>query len=67
MKVANGNFARFEHGMDRTSEHSSPSMGLVYASQRVLESDGEHDGRGLLFAIGLCMACWGALGFFLLS
>ncbi|EIZ80372.1 hypothetical protein WSK_0930 [Novosphingobium sp. Rr 2-17] len=67
MKIGNGNFARFEHDMDRMGQHRLRSMGLVYASQRALEGDGEHDGRGLLFAIGLCMTCWGALGFFLLS
>ncbi|MFC0204806.1 hypothetical protein [Novosphingobium soli] len=65
MKVADDNIIRFERGMERGHLARMPA-GMVYAAQR-MGSGEEHDGRGLIIAILLCMACWACLGFFLLT
>jgi hypothetical protein len=69
MKVADENiilFERFSNGARNLS--ASLPAGIVYAAQRMgNEADEEHDGRGLIIAILLCMACWAALGYFLLA
>ncbi|MCJ2182587.1 hypothetical protein MTR62_07765 [Novosphingobium sp. 1949] len=38
----------------------------VYAMQRLENSTTEHDARGLIAAVGLSVACWVVLGYFLL-
>lgn len=65
MKVGTENVLRFERSAYRSEGQACPNC-VVYAAQRALEGDKGHDGRGLLFAIGLSMGCWGMLGFFLL-
>lgn len=68
MKVAEENIIRFDHRlegrMDRDQGHSART---VYLSQRTQDLGQEHDARGLVVAILLCVCCWAALGFFLLS
>lgn len=71
MKVADDNIIRFERipdaGRDFSARLSADGVpGGVYAAQRMDRGE-EHDGRGLTIAILLCMACWAALGYFLLS
>jgi hypothetical protein len=66
------NIIRFDRTLDPTSEFAGDfpgavAPGMVYAAQRSNDGVLEHDSRGLVVAILLCMACWGALGFFLLS
>lgn len=68
MKVADENIVRLEHRMDGTVDlDRGKTAGIAYASQRSPERAMEHDARGLIVAILLCMGCWAALGFFLLS
>lgn len=68
MKVADENIIRFEPGADGAGHFSNRiSASMVYAAQRMGESSEEHDGRGLIVAILLCMACWAVLGYFLLT
>jgi hypothetical protein len=68
MMVANENIVRLERSAERISDFPRrAAMSVVYASQRESSGEIEHDGRGLLVAIVLCMACWAALGFFLLT
>lgn len=68
MKVADENIIRFERFSDGAGDFSGRiSAGMVYAAQRMGDSTEEHDGRGLIVAIMLCMACWAALGYFLLT
>ncbi|GGN47800.1 hypothetical protein GCM10011349_16600 [Novosphingobium indicum] len=68
MKVAEqdiiGIDQRFEVGRDTDCAKTS---GLFYAAKDAHDLELEHDARGLIMAIVLCMACWAALGFFLLS
>ena len=68
MKVAKENVVLFDHlpegGIDREQSHRA---GSVYLAQRVQNLEQEHDARGLVVAILLCVCCWAALGFFLLS
>ncbi|PNU05755.1 hypothetical protein [Novosphingobium guangzhouense] len=67
MKVADDNIIRFERMSEGMGDLSARlSAGIVYAAQRKDRGE-EHDGRGLTIAILLCMACWAALGYFLLS
>lgn len=67
MKVADDNIVRFERVSDGGGDFSARlSAGMVYAAQRMNRGE-EHDGRGLTIAILLCMGCWAALGYFLLS
>ena len=67
MKVADENIIRFERFSEGAGSFSRRMpMSMVYAAQRMGNSDEEHDGRGLIIAIMLCMACWAALGYFLL-
>ncbi len=56
MKVAEKNVIAMNARMER-----------VYMSQRLEDGAAEHDARGLVLAIGLCMACWAVLGYFLLT
>ncbi|SFF84175.1 hypothetical protein SAMN05518801_102131 [Novosphingobium sp. CF614] len=72
MKVADKNMIGLEHGPDGAIDLDRGMVaGTVYASQRSGQRSGdgqtEHDARGLIVAIVLCMGCWAALGFFLLS
>lgn len=72
MKVAEENIIRFERASNGRSDLSGDlpgalSSGMVYIAQRSSDGDLEHDSRGLVVAVLLCMACWAALGFFLLS
>lgn len=68
MTVAERNIVRFENRQDGTLDlDRGRAAGMVYVSQRSCESEMEHDARGFVIAILLCMCCWGALGFFLLS
>lgn len=61
MKVADNNSVRFD-----TFSGGVPAS-MVYAAQRKGTQSDEHDSRGLIAAILLCMCCWAALGYFLLS
>lgn len=68
MNVADENVIRFENfssGMRKFSTRMP--AGMVYAAQRIRIREEEHDGRGLIIAILLCMGCWAGLGYFLLS
>ncbi|WP_404480847.1 hypothetical protein [Novosphingobium sp. BL-52-GroH] len=67
MKVAEENIIRFERFSDTRKFSARLPAGMVYAAQRMGSSEEEHDGRGLIVAILLCMACWAALGYFLLA
>lgn len=71
MKVAEENVIRFERAPDNgrlpRDGSGALSSSMVYIAQRSSEGDLEHDSRGLVVAVLLCMACWAALGFFLLS
>ncbi|MCT2399963.1 hypothetical protein [Novosphingobium mangrovi (ex Huang et al. 2023)] len=68
MKVADENIVRFENRLEGCVDlNRSKTAGMVYASQRSREGEIEHDARGLVVAILLCVACWAALGYFLLS
>jgi len=68
MNVAEDNIIRFDQFADgdRKLAGRLSTVGMVYAAQRMNGGE-EHDGRGLTIAILLCMACWAALGYFLLS
>lgn len=67
MKVVENNVIHFDRIDDAGRNYSSDlATGVVYAAQRV-DRGQEHDGRGLTIAILLCMACWAALGYFLLA
>jgi hypothetical protein len=66
--VAEDNIVRFERFSDNGSGFGTRvPAGMVYAAQRLGPDGEEHDGRGLIIAILLCMACWAALGYFLLA
>ena len=72
MKVAEKNMIRFdqrfESALDHDLEHDlGKGAGIAYASRAALRHEAEHDARGLIIAILLCVCCWAALGFFLLS
>lgn len=67
MKVADENIIHFERFSDTESFSTRLPAGMVYAAQRMGHAEEEHDGRGLIIAILLCMACWAALGYFLLA
>lgn len=65
MKVASDRM-NVIHRHIASERHGSVSAGQVYASQRLTEGRKDHDPRGLVVAILMCMACWIALGYFLL-
>lgn len=68
MKVADENIIRFDHHANGAlGRRHGKSVQTVYLSQRGEDLDQEHDPRGLVVAILLCVCCWAALGFFLLS
>jgi hypothetical protein len=67
MKVAEENIIRFERFPEGASFSTRIPASMVYAAERMGHGDEEHDGRGLTIAILLCMACWAALGYFLLA
>lgn len=68
MTVADDNIVRFEHGMDKSMDlDRGNGARLGYASHRTPDQQREHDARGLIVAILLCVCCWAALGFFLLA
>ncbi|MCJ2177681.1 hypothetical protein [Novosphingobium album (ex Hu et al. 2023)] len=68
MKVAEENIIRFDHRPEGPVERDQGrSATTVYLSQRAQDLGQEHDARGLVIAILLCVCCWAALGFFLLS
>ncbi|WP_242528392.1 hypothetical protein [Novosphingobium sp. PY1] len=54
----------FEAGNDRKSGRASR---FACSAPDDMEGESEHDARGLVLAIALCMACWAALGYFLLG
>lgn len=60
MKVADDNVGGFEHGLEQ-------GTGRDDAPGRLHDREMEHDVRGLVVAILLCMVCWAALGYFLLA
>lgn len=64
MNVADDNIIRFECLPGRRQGFSAS---MVYAAQRMRVEGEKHDGRGLIVAILLCMVCWAALGYALLS
>lgn len=68
MKIADENVVRFDEfsGGGRNFSTQIPA-GVVYAAQRMRIREEEHDSRGLIIAILLCMGCWAALGYYLLS
>lgn len=57
MKVADENVGQFEHGLEPGGNRP----------HRLGDRQLEHDARGLVVAILLCMVCWAALGYFLLT
>lgn len=59
MKAADENVGGFEQGLER-------GFGGDRASGSLHDRQLEHDTRSLIVAIVLCMACWAALGYFLL-
>lgn len=67
MKVAEDNVV----GLSRSGRGYTVGSGIsaprVYAAHRSAENGEEHDARGLVVAIALCLACWAALGYFLLT
>lgn len=67
MKVAEENIIRLERYSGPANFPPRLPAGMVYAAQRMGRGEEEHDGRGLIIAILLCMACWAALGYFLLT
>jgi hypothetical protein len=68
MQVADENIIRFECFSDRNRNFNPLiSTSLVYAAQSRGNIEDERDGRGLIIAILMCMACWAALGYFLLA
>ncbi|MCJ2187276.1 hypothetical protein [Novosphingobium beihaiensis] len=68
MKVAEENIIRFDHHADRGVDRDQGNRaGTVYAPQIPPGLEHEHDARGLIVAVLLCVCCWAALGFFLLS
>ncbi|WP_374411937.1 hypothetical protein [Novosphingobium colocasiae] len=67
MKVAEDNVVGLNRGASRYTVAGGMSAPRVYAAHRSVESGEEHDSRGLVVAIALCLACWAALGYFLLS
>lgn len=68
MKVADENIIRYDYRRDGAADRDrgKPAR-TVYLSQRSQAPGQEHDARGLVVAILLCVCCWAALGFFLLS
>lgn len=72
MMVADDNLVRFDRDDIRMRRDGAINAGgfnanMIYAAQRREDGDAEHDPRGLVIAIMLCVACWAGLGFFLLS
>lgn len=68
MKVADNNVMGMEQGGEGAIDLGwRRNEGAVYASQRAREGGTRHDARGLVIAVLLCLLCWAALGFFLLS
>lgn len=68
MMVADENIIPFDQYSSRTRSLTSRiPAGMVYAAQRMTKLDEDHDGRGLIIAILLCMVCWAALGYALLT
>lgn len=67
MKVADENIIHLERFSDAGGFSTRLPAGMVYAAQRMGQNEEEHDGRGLIIAILLCVACWAALGYFLLA
>ena len=64
MKVADERFMGFEAGNDRKSGRASR---FACSAPDDMEGESEHDARGRVLASALCMACWAALGYFLLG
>ncbi len=68
MKGAEGSMFRFERAVDQVTDfRAGVPLGLNYAADRVRNGEMDHDARGLVIAILLCVSCWAALGFFLLG
>ena len=66
MKVADDNIVAMRASggpVARSHLASAP----VYAAYRLSAREEEHDARGLVVAIALCIGCWVALGYFLLT
>ncbi|KHK91140.1 hypothetical protein [Novosphingobium malaysiense] len=51
----------------RRDGERAKNSSIFYNARDANDLDLEHDARGLIVAVLLCMACWAALGFFLLS
>lgn len=64
MKVVNNGVVSVEHGNGATAGQGG---NLVCLTREVVVGEVERDGRGLVIAILLCMTCWAALGYFLLT
>lgn len=67
MMLADENVFRLDYSPEAAVLQRRAPLSMIYAGQSAAEGEGEHDGRGLLLAIVMCMACWGVLGFFLLN
>lgn len=64
MKVVNSRVVSVEHGNGAAAAQGG---NLVCLPQEVIVGEVERDGRGLVIALMLCVTCWAALGFFLLT
>lgn len=60
MKVVNNRIIEFRRDED------SVSARLLYGAAES-DREHEHDARGLVAALLLCVSCWAALGYFLLT
>ena len=66
MSVAEKSVFAFKPSMEHRGDDRL-SRARVYAAQRTFDEGEEHDAKGLMLAIVLCMGCWAALAFYLLS
>lgn len=63
MKVVNNRVVEYRHSEDSVR---GPTARLVCPSPEA-DHEHEHDARGLIAALLLCLGCWAALGYFLLT
>lgn len=63
MKVVNNRVIDFRNDEDSLGVRSARLVCEVPESDR----EHEHDARGLVVALLLCLACWAALAYFLLT
>lgn len=64
MKVVSNGVVSVEHG---NSAAAGQGGDLVCLTKEMVGGEVERDGRGLVIALLLCMTCWAALAYFLLT